>query len=134
MAEAILRHKAKQAGLKIETDSAGTAGYHIGSPPDYRTMDVLAEHGIDYTHRGRQISDRDYYYYDYILVMDESNLANVNLKRPSDAIAHISLVRKYDVDQSGLHVPDPYYGGPKGFIEVYQLLDESIDGFLTSLK
>lgn len=133
MAEAILRHKAKQSGLKIETDSAGTAGYHIGSPPDHRTMDVLAQNGIEYSHEGRQIAARDFYYYDYILVMDESNLANVNQERPSDAIAQISLVRKYDADQSSLSVPDPYYGGPQGFTEVYQLLDESIDGLLNSL-
>ncbi len=134
MAEAILRHKAKQSGLEIETDSAGTAGYHIGSSPDYRTMDVLAEHGIDYTHKGRQISDRDYYYYDYILVMDESNFANVKQEEPIDGIAHIALVRKYDADQTSLPVPDPYYGGAQGFNEVYQLLDESIEGFLGSIN
>lgn len=134
MAEAILRHKASNAEMEIETDSAGTANYHIGAPPDARTMEVLVQHGIDYSHQGRQISERDFYYYDYILVMDESNLANVKREEPMDGIAQIELVRKYDSNQSSLPVPDPYYGGQQGFLEVYQLLNESIDGLLNSLS
>lgn len=130
MAEAILAHKAKEMSLDIEADSAGTAAYHIGSSPDYRTMNVLEEKGISYSHRGRQIAEKDFYYYDFILVMDESNLADVQSQELLDGIATIKMIRIYDKVQSGLAVPDPYYGDTEGFYEVYDLLEESIEGFL----
>jgi len=133
MAEAILNHKIASLNLNIEIDSAGTAGYHIGSFPDDRTMEVLADRGIEYAHAGRKLAESDFYYYDFILVMDESNLHDVKSVEPADGIAHIALIRAYDAAQSSLPVPDPYYGDKSDFEAVYDLLDESIEGFIQSL-
>ncbi|QOI97295.1 MAG: low molecular weight phosphotyrosine protein phosphatase [Flammeovirgaceae bacterium] len=136
LAEALFKHKLKQLGLQdtIEADSCGTSNYHIGELPDSRTMANARKNGIVIEHRGRQLSKDDLNFFDYILAMDESNYENILYLGRNQTILHkVSLMRSYDPVGNCRDVPDPYYGGERGFQEVFEILDRSLDGFLQFL-
>ncbi len=79
MAEAVFAHKVREAGLDgtITADSAGTGDWHIGHAPHSGTREILKANGIDYTHQARLVTQDDLQAFDYVLTMDNSNLANV---------------------------------------------------------
>lgn len=133
LAEAVFNHKIQQSGLddRFEVDSCGTGDYHIGEPPDPRTLTNARKNGIPVSHFCRQITVDDLSYYDYILVMDNSNLQNVMMLEGADHHVHkIFLFREFDPDGKGLEVPDPYFGGEEGFDDVYSIVNRSLDGFI----
>lgn len=135
LAEAIFKHKVKARGWEqwIEADSCGTANYHIGDSPDPRTIANASKNGVMIDHCGRQLSIEDLNDFDYILAMDNSNYNNILRLPGSDAYAHkVQLMRNFDPAGKG-EVPDPYYGGEKGFQEVFDILDRSMDKFLDHL-
>lgn len=136
LAEGIMKHKLEMAGLsqRITVDSCGTSNYHIGDKPDVRTRNNAVQNGIKLSHLGRQISASDLDEFDFILAMDRSNHQHImKLKNASDHAAKIKLLREFD-SESGDEVPDPYYGGDRGFQEVFEMLDRSVDGFIVYLK
>nr|WP_321224641.1 low molecular weight protein-tyrosine-phosphatase [uncultured Psychroserpens sp.] len=106
-------------------DSAGTANYHVGDLPDQRSIAVAKANGIDITHqRGRQFKVADFDTFDYIYVMDHSNFENViKLARNTNDIAKVKLILEVDDTITDKRVPDPYYGGDSGFVNVFELLD-----------
>lgn len=130
MAEAIFKHKIELRGLAASTDSCGTASYHLGEAPDHRTISVAAENGVPVSHAGRQINIRDFFDFDYILAMDNANLHDILALKPAGSTAEIGMIRDFDPDPETGEVPDPYYGGQKGFQQVFAILDRSIDGFI----
>lgn len=137
LAEALFKHKLNHYGLEqtIEADSCGTSDYHIGEPPDSRTIANAKKNGIQIDHSGRQLTIDDLEYFDYILAMDQSNYENTLYLGRNHNIAHkVSLVRSYDHSGTATDVPDPYYGGERGFQEVFEILDRSLEGFLKFLK
>lgn len=138
LAMAIFNKKVTDAGLRnqFKSDSAGTSDFHIGELPDERTLKCAAEHGLTLKHRGRQVNRTDFRDFDYIIAMDENNIRNLeNLKAHFGfAQKEIHLMRNFAPDSEGLPVPDPYYGGEEGFEEIYKILDEAMDGFLTKVK
>lgn len=131
MAEAIFRHKIHLLGLSdsIHTNSAGTAGYHIGSKPDHRTIEILRQNGIETSHRAEQVTHL-HEDYDHIVAMDHSNLYNLKNLFPD---RDILLMRDFDPQNPGTEVPDPYYGDLSDFQEVYEILDRTIDHFITEV-
>jgi protein-tyrosine phosphatase len=135
-AEAMLRKKVHEAGLddRIEVDSAGTADYHVDSPPDRRAVAHGEKRGLKMNHlRGRQIGREDFDRFDFILAMDEDNLANLERIRPAGARAKLALLMSY-APQAGAHeVPDPYYGGADGFENVLDLAESAADGFIAAV-
>ena len=136
LAEAIFKHKIKGKGLakSFEAESCGTANYHVGDSPDERTIRNAKKNGVEIDHVGRQLSERDLDYFDHILTMDESNYRNVfKLTNAELNKEKISLMRNYDPKGNG-EVPDPYYGGESGFQEVFEILDRSIENFLTQVS
>jgi protein-tyrosine phosphatase len=137
LAEAMFNHKIKQAGLvgKVISDSCGTGDYHIGSQPDKRTIHVAMQHQVPINHACRQFIGRDLIEFDYVLAMDKSNHRNILFL--ANQLAHhekVLLMRTFDQSDSHEEVPDPYHGGPKEFQDVYDILDRSLDGFMTFLK
>ena len=122
LAEGIMAAKAKNSDLHV--DSAGTAGYHLGNPPDPRSVAVAAEHGIDIGgQRCRQFQLSDFGDFDHIFAMDRSNLAHIHaLARTPEERSKAVLLRDA-AGEGALEVPDPYYGGPEGFLTVYRILD-----------
>lgn len=132
LAEAIFKRKVKHLGLdkNIAIDSCGTSNYHIGDTPDPRTIANATRNGVVIDHCGRQLTEDDLENFDFILAMDQNNYRNI-LKLPgSDRYARkVKLMREFDPEGTG-DVPDPYYGGERGFQEVFEILDRSLEAFL----
>lgn len=123
-AQALMMAKAQALGLPIYFDSAGTSGYHAGSPPDERA--VYAGEQLGYklsTLRARQINSSDFYNFDIILAMDTTNLANLRKIQPNDATAQLMMF-------DGVPVADPYYGDMADFVAMYAHLATAADHWL----
>jgi protein-tyrosine phosphatase len=136
-AEIVFHHKVATAGLSdsIETDSAGTIGFHEGKGPDPRMASSLAARSYRIFGRSRKIRSQDLDDFDLVLVMDRENLANVR-KLDSDRSRHdkIRLFMEYASRHDVSEVPDPYYGGEEGFEHVADLVEDAADGLLRSLQ
>jgi protein-tyrosine phosphatase len=136
LAEAIFKSKVKQKGWDqwIEADSCGTANYHIGDSPDPRTIANASRNGVIIEHCGRQLAEQDLNDFDYILAMDHSNFNNIlRLPNSSQYAQKVKLMREFDPAGKG-EVPDPYYGSEKGFQEVFDILNRTMDNFLVHLE
>jgi len=134
LAEGILKSKLPKD--KFVIDSAGTASYHIGSPPDRRAMNIAEKNGLDISSlRGRQFSIDDFERFDYIYVMDESNYNNVMaLARNEEDKNKVRFILNETYPNQNYDVPDPYYGGTEGFENVFKMLDEACDVIAASFK
>ena len=125
-AESVFRHMAQQAGVTVTTDSAGTHGYHIGDAPDPRTCDSAAARGFNLRAlRARKVTPADFKQFDLILAMDRGHLTHLQAMRPKDATAEVRLYLDFHPTLKAKDVPDPYYGGPDGFEEVMDLVEET---------
>lgn len=125
-------HLIRQRGLsdRIEVDSAGTGGYHIGEPADQRSAQAARRRGVDLPSRARQFQRADFARFDYVLAMDTSNLEA--LKRLGGEKVH--LLRDFDpASPQGSSVPDPYYGGERGFEVVLDQCFAACQGLLDHL-
>ena len=124
LAEAAFRKAADEAGLNVEVDSAGTADYHVGEPPDMRSVREAQRQGIDIaSYRGRQLVADDFHRFDYILGMDRSNMANIARTDPGDGKAKVAMLLDLVPGQEGREVGDPYYGGEDGFAVTWNEVD-----------
>lgn len=128
MAEVVLRHVFAERGLDVEVDSAGTGGWHVGEPMDPRALATLAEHGYDGSgHRARQFDPAWFAERDLVLAMDRHNLQT--LLRMAPPGADVRLLRSFDpAAPEGAEVPDPYYGGREGFVEVLRMIEAAAEG------
>jgi protein-tyrosine phosphatase len=135
LAEGVFRHLVEREGLagRFDIDSAGTSSYHIGEPPDARTITLARQRGVTLEHAARQVTTTDFDRYDYILAMDASNLGK--LQRISRDKAELALLRSFDPDAADdLEVPDPYFGGPDGFAHVHDLVESACEGLLAHIR
>lgn len=124
-AEGVMRHLVREAGLesKIQVDSAGTAGYHTGEPPDQRARAAGARRGIEIAGSARQFRRSDWSRFDYVLALDRTNRDDLARTAPSaDVLEKLHLLRSFDpAAPPEASVPDPYYGGDDGFDLVLDL-------------
>jgi protein-tyrosine phosphatase len=136
IAEGIFQHLIQEHGLagEVETDSAGTASYHIGELPDKRARFTCEQRGITLTHKARKFTPEDFHAYDYILAMDRENLKNIHKLKPEQGKARIMLMREFDLHGKGAEVPDPYYGSDDGFVEVFEMLERSCKQLIENIK
>lgn len=132
MAHGLLQHKVNERKLKWQVDSAGTSGYHEGQLPDARAVACMHKHGIDITYqRARPIFKEDLEEFDLIYVMDRANWADViDIARTEEQKNKVKLIMSLVYPQKPIDVPDPYYGGDKGFDNVYKMLDEATDAII----
>lgn len=129
-AEAVFRHKAKAQQLQLDIDSAGTAGYHLGARPDKRSMAIAQERGYDFSGIScRKISDDDFIEADIIIAMDNANLSSLLKRCPEEHQEKVKLFMNF-TDSDFTEVPDPYYGGKKGFALVLDLIEQASDGLV----
>ncbi len=134
-AEAVFARDVKAAGLDsaIEIDSAGTGDWHAGERAHPPTRALAAERGIEITHRARQITRGDLTRFDYVIVMDRSNLANVLALTKSEVErAKVRLFRELEEDAESDEVPDPYYSGQ--FAEVFEICERASAGWLAHVR
>ena len=119
---------------QVTVDSAGTAAYHVGKPPDPRAIAAAARRGIDLSMlSARAVADSDFHDFDLILAADRSNLQNLMRRAPADCTAQIKLFMSYVPTHASAEIPDPYYGGEEGFEEVLDMLEEASRNLLLSL-
>ncbi len=136
-AHGVFERKVLQASLaqRIEIDSAGTHAYHVGEPPDKRAQATALNRGVDLSsQRARRVKKADFDHYDYVIAMDNDNLANLLEICPRTQRNKISLFLSYSSDVDEEEVPDPYYGGPKGFERVLDMVESAADGLLSDIK
>jgi protein-tyrosine phosphatase len=133
LAEGILRSKLPRD--VFEVDSAGTAHYHIGIPPDARSVKVAAEKGIDISNlRGRQFKSIDFKKFDYIFAMDMANRADMlRLTDKKEHASKVDLLLELLFPGENMEVPDPYYGSERDFEQVFELLDKATDALVLKL-
>jgi protein-tyrosine phosphatase len=138
-AEGVFLHQLAREGLDdhFVVDSAGTGGWHVGKPADSRMRTAAARRGIALPSRARQLEPADLTAFDRILTMDADNLARVRALAsqlgPTSGLARIEpMVRHCRRFRAG-EVPDPYYGGPEGFEQVLDLLEDACSGLLEEL-
>ena len=126
LAEGIMKKKITENGLNWEVDSAGTSAWHIGHPPDPRSILVAAKYNIDISQQSaRQIQAIDLENFDLIFAMDHSNYENILKLDPSNSLADkvkLILSKEKTLAQNKQDVPDPYWDD-NGFEHVYQLLN-----------
>jgi protein-tyrosine phosphatase len=135
-AEGVLRALAAREApeLDLVVDSAGTAGYHVGEPPDRRTQEAAARRGYELgTLRARVVEPADFERFDLILAMDRENLKVLRRRAPQQAHERLRLLLEFAPDAMPADVPDPYYGGPNGFEEVLDLVEVAARGLLAHL-
>ncbi len=119
----------------VSVDSAGTGAWHVGKPPDGRAQQAAKSRGFDLSHiRARQVNDSDFEMFDYILAMDKSNLEDLKSQCPSAYQKKITLFLSFGHGQKGMEVPDPYYGGSKGFDKVLDLVEDACLGLLDDIR
>lgn len=136
-AEGMLRTLVEQAGLgdRVEIDSAGTHGYHIGKPPDPRTQEAAAKRGLDLSGlRARRVAPSDFERFDLILAMDRDNLALLEEACPPEHRGKLRLFLEYAENFDEDEVPDPYYGGVQGFEHVLDLVEDGARGLIAKLS
>ncbi|CAN9507436.1 unnamed protein product [Ophioblennius macclurei] len=122
IAEAVFRKMATDAGVvdKWVIDSGATSDWNTGSSPDARGVACLRSHGIETSHRARQVTNDDFVSFQYILCMDQNNLNELNRKAKlaKNSQAKVELLGSYD-PQKQLIIKDPYYGSDEDFEKVY---------------
>jgi protein-tyrosine phosphatase len=136
-AEGVLRHLAALGSprLVLEIDSAGTADYHIGAPPDLRSQRAALRRGIDISGlRARQIIAADFARFDFILAMDRDNLTELNVLRPRSSSAQTGLFLEYAPELGLSEMPDPYYRDADAFEQFLDLATAASRGLLLALQ
>lgn len=134
-AEAIFRHKAKQAKLSIHIESAGTQASRAKDKPDMRAQKVGIARGYSFDKiRSRKITEKDFEDFDLILAMDSQNVSSLEKIAPDHQKHKIKLFLEYAENAEETEVPDPYYGGVKGFQLVADLIEDASDGLIETIK
>ncbi len=136
MAEGLLSKKVTNHELSVEVDSAGTSGYHIGEKPDSRMIETAKSFGVTIDNlKARKFSVADFDNFDIIYAMDASNYSNIILLARTDTDKNkVHLLLNELEPGKNLDVPDPYFGGEKGFIAVYNMLDAATDKIIEKIK
>jgi protein-tyrosine phosphatase len=139
-AEGAMRTLVREAGLedRIELDSAGTGGWHVGSAPDERATAAAADRGVVLEGAARRVRLEDFDDFDLILAMDSANLSDLRQLAPDGAgRAKVHLLREFDPASDGtedLDVPDPYYGDGDGFERVLDDVQAACAGLLAQIR
>ena len=124
LAEGAFRAHVDNRGLtdRFHIDSAGTSGHHDGERPDPRSVAVAKKHGLDIRDKIAKVLAADLEHFDYVIAMDRSNLRNIQRLTRGTSRASITLM----LDELGqtTHVPDPYYGGHRGFDDVWRMVND----------
>lgn len=135
-AEAVARRVIKRDDLEhlLAVDSAATQGYHVGEPPDARTVRFAAKRGYEMADlRARRLEIADFQRFDLLLAMDVSHLETMRVHCPEIYRHKLALfmhyARHHDVDE----VPDPYYSGDSGFERVLDYCEDGVGGVIGSL-
>ena len=128
-AEGVLRHLAREAGIAVHVESAGTGDWHVGQPPDARAQHHARGRGYDLSaQRARQVGTPDYERFDLIVAMDRGHLHVLRERCPPQHLGKLRMLVE------GRDVPDPYYGGAEGFERVLDMVEAGCRELLEELR
>ena len=137
-AEGIMQKKIDERGLtdRFELDSAGLYGGHAGELPDHRMRIHARQRGYELTHRSRPVRESDFFDFDLIVAMDDSNYRNLRRMAPTleteeKVVKMIDFVKSFPYQHS---VPDPYYEGAAGFELVLDMLEEGCEELINQCR
>jgi protein-tyrosine phosphatase len=137
-AEGVMRRLLQDAGLgdRVEVESAGTGGWHVGEPPDERATVAARRRGITLSGAAQQVSPDDFRRFDLLIALDRANLRELLAIAPDEEAAEkVRLLREFDPGAGGdLDVPDPYYGGDRGFETVLDMVEAACRGLIDELR
>lgn len=136
-AEAVFRRQVTEANLtkEIIIDSAGTHGYHVGEPPDERSKEAATARGYDMTGQAaRRVQEHDFQRFDVVVAMDKGHLRHLTDMAPGDTYERVKLFSSYVPGGMPQDVPDPYYGGDKGFEDVLDMIESGSKGLLNAIQ
>lgn len=135
-AEGVMRSCLAERGLddRIEVDSAGTLDYHAGEAADARMRDAASGRGYELLSRARQVGPDDFDRFDLIVAMDRSNLEELQAMAPPEANGKLRLLSEFLPPGAPKDVPDPYWGGPRGFDQVLDMLEEACPAILDEVS
>ena len=138
LAEGVFLSLVRARGLEghYHVDSAGTGGWHAGEGPDVRSVEVAHKNGVTLEGYARQVKSDDFEDFDWVIAMDRQNLRDLRpfAPPPRDRATHIHLLREFDTSPGDQEVPDPYYGGPDGFDDVFGMVQRSCAALLDHLE
>ncbi len=134
MAEGAFRAAAERAGLACTVDSAGTADYHIGSPPDPRAIATARDNGIliDHLH-ARQIDRDDFYRFTHVIALDSANLQGIKARAPRDGTAQTMLLLDALDTAGDRNIADPYHGNESDFAAAWSVIETGVDALVAQL-
>lgn len=136
-AQGVFEQRVRGAGLagRVEADSAGTLSYHVGSPPDPRAQAAARGRGIELAgQRARQVRPEDFDQFDYVVAMDRDNHAALAALCPPGREDRLHLMMELAPESAEREVPDPYYGGDRGFERVLDMLELASTGLLNRIR
>jgi len=138
-AEGVMRRLVDDAGLAgaVEVESAGTGGWHAGEPPDERATLAAGRRGVTLEGAARQVRESDFRRFDLLIALDRANLRELLAIAPDEESAEkVRLLREFDPasGDGDLDVPDPYYGGDRGFETVLDMVEAACRGLLDELR
>jgi protein-tyrosine phosphatase len=135
-AEGVMRRLLEDEGLDVEIDSAGTGGWHAGEPPDERATLAARRRGVTLEGAARQVRPEDFRRFDLLIALDRSNLRELLARAPDEEAAEkVRLLREFDPAADGdFDVPDPYYGGDRGFETVLDMVEAACRGLIDELR
>ena len=135
-AEGVMRRLVEEQGLDIEIDSAGTGAWHAGEPPDERATLAAGRRGVTLEGAARQVRPGDFERFDLLIALDRANLRELLAVAPDEEAAEkVRLLREFDPAAGGdLDVPDPYYGGDRGFETVLDMVEAACRGLIDELR
>ena len=138
-AEGVMRHLLREEGLedRVVLDSAGTGGWHVGAAPDERATAAARGRGITLEGAARTVGAADFDDWDLLIAMDRDNERELLHRAPDEeARAKVRLLRSFDpesVARGELEVPDPYYGGDRGFETVLDMVEAACRGLIDEI-
>jgi protein-tyrosine phosphatase len=133
-AEAVFKHKMITSGLALSVDSAGTLGAHAKQKPDHRAQKAGIARGYSFEGiKARKVTKTDFTKFDLILAMDNDNVSELKKVAPADLQHKIHLMLDFASEHEESQVPDPYYGGARGFDYVLDLVEAASDGILAKI-
>ena len=136
LAQGILEKKSKERNINIYVDSAGTGGWHVGSSPDLRSINIAKKYNIDISNqKARKFSTYDFQEFDKIFVMDNNNYRDlIRLCSNEKECNKIQLILKNIAPENNSSVPDPYYGKEDGFEKIYRLLEKACSEIISEIE
>ncbi|MFO8155582.1 MAG: low molecular weight protein-tyrosine-phosphatase [Thiohalospira sp.] len=136
-AQGVFSRIIEEEGLtgRVAIDSAGTHAYHVGKAPDPRAQTAASKRGYDLSpQRARKAEPEDFHAFDYVLAMDRENYQNLKRIAPPGLEDRLHLFLSFDEQGRETEVPDPYYGGDKGFERVLDLIEGASRGLVADIR